>query len=74
MSSEQIQQGDHVSCNECGHARPITKPVVEVFGHRVGFGPGGETDMFSEHDGDIICYQCIRESSGEIDAELPVIQ
>ena len=73
MSSETLAQNKTATCNECGHSRPIVKPVVKVLGARVGFGPGGSTDMFTEHGGGIVCAECIESSVGEIDIELPVV-
>ena len=74
MSSEQLTQGESATCSECGYTRPITKPVVTVFGSKVGFGPGGETDMFTETNNGIICYECMNGSlTNDDDIEAPII-
>ena len=58
MEENELAQGEIVSCCSCQRARPIETPVLELFGSRVAFGPGGETDMFVERDGEITCYWC----------------
>lgn len=56
-----MKKGDIVSCEKCGHRRPIVNPVIEMFGDEIGFGPGGETDMFVKRDRGIVCQDCIEE-------------
>lgn len=53
-----FQQGEVVACDVCQYARPLTTPVIEQFGNRVAFGPGGHADMFIERDGEVTCYRC----------------
>lgn len=53
-----IVQGAVVRCDDCQYARPIETPVLELFGYRVGFGPGGASDIFLERDVDVQCYRC----------------
>lgn len=69
MTSEKIEQGEYAVCDWCRRARPITKPVVSLFGYRIGFGPGGEHDMFSEKDGEVVCYSCIDDEELELYVE-----
>jgi len=69
MTTNQLERGETVACDRCGRSRTIETAVVELFGADVGFGPAGETDMFTERDGTVLCYRCISDDLSTVAAE-----
>lgn len=54
-----MKTGEEAECDACGRSAVIDTPVMDMFGHRVAYGPDGPEDQFIElQDGELRCYDC----------------